>query len=117
MVDIRRIVLAVVAALAVVGSAEAQGTFTWTGASTTSPNWSDAANWSSTGGGIPTNGSTVVFNNLSTAHLTDNFNDLTGLNLAVIQVVNPPSAVTIGGNQITLGTAGTTLNMSAATVA
>jgi fibronectin-binding autotransporter adhesin len=102
--------------VAALPSRVAAQTYTWTGASSAS--WSDALNWNFSGGGnaAPTNGSTVLFNNLSTGHLTDNSNDIAGLNLAVIQVVAAPSALTIGGSQpITLGTAGTSLNLSGAT--
>src|SRR4029079_18558982 len=106
-----RLLFALAASIAFIPTASAQ-TFTWVG--TSSPNWSDPANWSSTGGGVPTNGSTVVFNNTSVGNLA-NTNDLVGLNLTAIQVVNPASALTIGGTQIPLGSGG--INMTATTVA
>lgn len=77
----------------------------WTGA--TSGAWNVAGNWT---GGIPTTADVAVFDS-SSANLTTTL----GANQSVqgVRVASPSGAVSIGGNTLTLGSAG--LNLSSAT--
>src|SRR4051794_19895920 len=81
-------------------------TESWKG--TTSTSWATGTNWSTT---APVNGDTVQFDNQSTLNLSTN-NDLVGLQLTGINNqsntsgVGPSSAVSIGGNSLTLGSGG-----------
>jgi autotransporter-associated beta strand protein len=86
----------------------ADATRTWIG--TTDANWDTATNWVSNI--KPGNGDTVVFDSNSTANLATN-NDIASLTGLTIQVVDPAGAVSIVGNDFTLGSGG--IDMSAAT--
>jgi autotransporter-associated beta strand protein len=72
-------------------------THTWTGASTVSPFWSDAANWS---GGAPGAGESGVALIFPSALQMVNFNDITGLTVASVQLTAPNYI--LSGEAITL---------------
>ena len=86
----------------------------WTGA--IDQNWSTAGNWQGGAGGGPYNNPTepAVFNSLSTAHLNTIVDGNTVVNQ--LTILNPPSAVSIGGaNTLEIGSSGG-INMQSATV-
>jgi len=85
----------------------------WTGAGGVGVNsWQAANNWSPTGGPFANAGDAVLFNNFSTANLS---NVLGGaIYVQGVSVVNPPGAVTIGGVD-SLNTSGGGFNLASAT--
>ncbi|MBN2578637.1 MAG: hypothetical protein JXB10_06560, partial [Pirellulales bacterium] len=76
---------------------------------TTSADWNTSGNWSA---GVPGGSTdTVVFNSDSTAHLSTT-NNISGLTLATIRVVDPADNVSIGGNAFSLSSG---IDLSSAT--
>jgi autotransporter-associated beta strand protein len=74
----------------------------WTGSGTNN-NWSSAGNWTSCGGVAPQNGDSLSFPNAAARAI--NFNDLTGLSVASINVAGMGAggqAWSITGNALTL---------------